>query len=185
MRSNQRLSIYSKRKAFSLMELMIVIFILGLVAYMGFSGVELDKQKPKALTPMNLKKNIVQSSLFSKHATLLCVNKCKQCYLRKDISSSFEPYENNIDLGEIKAYTLDASDSLVRIEYQRYKDKKICLVMDFYANGSSTQIILEDEEHSYFLPALFGTPKQFDSPEDAKEYWFGKTQLVSNSGEFY
>jgi len=173
------------RKAFSLMELLIVIFIISLVYYLGFSGVELGKQKPKALTPMNLKQSIVNSNLFSSHATLMCINKCKQCYLRKSISSSFEAYENKINLSDIKAYTLDATDSLIQIEYERYDDKKICLVMDFYANGSSTQIILEDEENSYFLPAFFGKAKKFDSPEDAKEYWLEKSQLVSNSGDFY
>ena len=172
-------------KAFSLMELLIVIFIISLVYYLGFSGVELGKQKPKALTPMNLKQSIVNSNLFSSHATLMCINKCKQCYLRKSISSSFEAYENKINLSDIKAYTLDATDSLIQIEYERYDDKKICLVMDFYANGSSTQIILEDEENSYFLPAFFGKAKKFDSPEDAKEYWLEKSQLVSNSGDFY
>jgi len=173
------------RRAFSLMELLIVIFIISLVYYLGFSGVELGKQKPKALTPMNLKENIVNSNLFSSHATLMCINKCKQCYMRKSISSSFEAYENKINLSDIKAYTLDATDSLIQIEYERYNDKKICLVMDFYANGSSTQIILEDEESSYFLPAFFGKAKKFDSPEDAKEYWLEKSQLVSNSGDFY
>ena len=173
------------RRAFSLMELLIVIFIISLVYYLGFSGVELGKQKPKALTPMNLKQSIVNSNLFSSHATLMCINKCKQCYLRKSISSSFEAYENKINLSDIKAYTLDATDSLIQIEYERYNDKKICLVMDFYANGSSTQIILEDEESSYFLPAFFGKAKKFDSPEDAKEYWLEKSQLVSNSGDFY
>jgi prepilin-type N-terminal cleavage/methylation domain-containing protein len=174
-----------QRKAFSLMELLIVIFIISLVYYLGFSGVELGKQKPKALTPMNLKETITKSNLFSSHATLLCVNKCKKCYMRKNISSSFEAYENKIDLSNVKAYTLDAEDSLMKIEYERYNDQKICLVMDFYANGSSTQIILEDEENAYFLPAYFGKAKKFDSPEDAKDYWLEKSHLVSNAGEFY
>jgi len=173
------------RKAFSLMELLIVIFIIGLVYYLGFSGVELGKQKPKALTPMNLKETIVNSSLFSTHTTLMCVNKCKQCYMRKNISSPFKAYENKIDLSNIKAYTIDATDSLVQIEYERYNDQKICLVMDFFTNGSSTQIILEDEENAYFLPAFFGQAKKFDSPEDAKAYWLEKSRLVSNSGDFY
>jgi len=180
---------YPKRdythKGFSLMELLIVIFIISLVYYLGFSGVELGKQKPKALTPMNLKQSIVNSSLFSKQATLMCVNKCKQCYMRKSISSSFEAYENKIDLSDIKAYTIDESDSLVQIEYERYNDQKICLVMDFYANGSSTQLILEDEENAYFLPAFFGQAKKFSSAEDAKDYWLEKSRLVSNSGDFY
>ncbi len=180
---------YPKRdnthKGFSLMELIIVIFIISLVYYLGFSGVELGKQRPKALTPLNLKETITSSELFSQKATLMCVNKCKQCYLRKGISSPFKAYESKIDLSNIKAYTIDESDSLVQIEYERYNDQKICLIMDFYANGSSTQLILEDEENAYFLPAFFGQAKKFGSVEDAKDYWLEKSRRVSNSGDFY
>lgn len=167
------------------MELLIVIFIISLVYYLGFSGVSLHQQRPKALTPLNLKENIIHSAFFSQKATLLCVNKCKECYIRKGLSSPFKAYENKINLGNIKVYTLDQSDSLTQIEYRRFNDKKICLVLDFHANGSSTQLILEDEKHAYFLPAFFGKAKKFDSVEDAKEYWLEKNRVVSNSGDFY
>jgi prepilin-type N-terminal cleavage/methylation domain-containing protein len=173
------------RKGFSLIELLIVIFIISLVYYLGFSGVELGKQKPKALTPLNLKETIIKSEFFNGHATLMCVNKCKSCYLREGISSAFSPYKNKIDLTNIKAYTLDERESLKQLEYERYDDQKICLVMDFFNNGSSTQIILEDDKGAYFLPAFFGEPMRFDSPEDAKEYWLSQSKNISNSGDFY
>jgi len=57
--------------------------------------------------------------------------------------------------------------------------------MDFYNNGSSTQIILKDKKASYFLPSFFGEAKKFDSPEDAKEYWLEKSNRVSDSGAYY
>jgi hypothetical protein len=88
-------------------------------------------------------------------------------------------------LSNIKAYTLDSRDSLVRIEYERFNDKKICLKMDFYDNGSSTQIILKNDKGTYFLPAYFGQPKAFESPEDAQEYWLENSRLVSDSGDYY
>ena len=173
------------QKGFSLIELLIVIVIIGLVYAMGLSSFNVSKPKAKALTPLNLKKTIVSSEFFTGHATLMCVDKCKSCYLRRDVSSVFRPYSNKIDLRGIKAYTVDSSDALRELEYERYDDKKICLVMDFYNNGSSTQIILKNEKGAYFLPAFFGDAKKFDSPEDAKEYWLQQSTLVSNSGEYY
>jgi len=172
-------------KGFTLIELLIVILIVSMVYFLGFRGVELDKKKPKALTPLNLKENIVNSEWFNGHATLLCVDKCSTCYLRRDVSSPFQEYTNRISLKDVQAYTLDARDSLVRIEYERFHDKKICLKMDFYDNGSSTQIILKQDENTYFLPAYFGTEKHFDSPDDAKEYWLKNSRLVADSGDFY
>ncbi len=145
----------------------------------------MGRQKPKALTPLNLKSTIVSSDFFSGKATLLCINKCRSCYLRQGISSGFQEYTSPIDLTDIKAYTIDKHESLTRIEYNRYQDKKICLLMDFYNNGSSTQIILQNDEATYFLPAFFGEPKEFSSPEEAEEYWLRNSTIVSNNGEFY
>jgi len=172
-------------KGFTLIELLIVILIVSIVYALGFSGVELDKAKPKALTPLNLKETITHATWFNGKVSLLCLNQCKTCLLRKDIASPYTPYNNGIDLSHIKAYTIDASDTLTQIEYERYNDKKICLKMDFYPNGSSTQIILQNDKGTYFLPAYFEDAKRFDSPEDAKEYWLENTKLVSSSGDYY
>ena len=176
---------YEGRKGFSLIELLIVILLVSIVYFLGFEGVEMGKKKPKALTPLNLKSNIVSSELFTGQGTLLCTDQCRSCYLRPDLSSSFQEYTSPIDLTNIQAYTLDKYDSLTRIEYGRYQDKKICLIMDFFKNGSSTQIILKDEKGSYFLPAFFGEPQLFSSPEEAKEYWLRNHALASDSGAFY
>lgn len=173
------------RQGFSLIELLIVVVIISLVYAIGFSNFKIRKSEPKALTPLNLKETIVKSEFFNGHATLMCVDKCRTCYLREDVSAPFKAYANKIDLSNIKAYGIDEGDRLQRIEYERYNDQKICLVMDFYNNGSSTQIILENKEGAYFLPAFFGEPKRFDSPEDAKTYWLKQSDSVSNSGDYY
>ncbi len=176
---------YEARKGFSLIELLIVILLVSVVYFLGFEGIEIGKKKPKALTPLNLKSNILSSELFNGQATLLCTDQCRSCYLRQGLSSGFQEYTSPIDLTNIEAYTIDNQDSLSRIEYGRYQDKKICLIMDFFNNGSSTQIILKNDKGSYFLPAFFGEPQAFSSPEEAKEYWLRNSDAVSDSGEFY
>ena len=173
------------RKGFSLIELLIVIVIISLVYALGFSSIEWSASKPKALTPLNLKESIINADSFSGRSTFMCLDKCKVCYLRKDLSSAFEEYPNAIDLLEVKSYTIDAQDTLIELEYGRYQDKKICLIIEFYDNKSSSQIILEDKKASYFLPAFFGKAKTFASPEDAKEYWLKNTQILSDTGDFY
>ena len=173
------------RKGFSLLELLIVILLVSVVYFLGFEGFELGTKKPKALTPLNLKSNIVSSEHFKGKGTLLCVNQCRSCYFREDLFSDFETYTNAIDLTKIQAYTIDQYESLSSIDYGRFKDEKICLIIDFFQNGSSTQIILKDDKGVYFLPAFFGEPQRFSSLQEAKEHWLKNTTLVSDSGGFY
>ena len=177
--------IVKTHKGFSLIELLVVIMIISLVYFLGFSGIDKSAPKAKALTPLNLKSSILKSELFQGKATFLCINKCRSCYIRKDINTPFEAYEEGIDLKEIEAYTLDERDSLQRMEYGRYQDEKICLMLSFYPNGSSTQIILKNEDAVYFLPAFFDEPQKMDSLADAKELWIENSQFISNSGDFY
>ena len=173
------------KKGFSLIELLIVIIIISIVYFLGFSGIEKTENRPKALTPINLKSSITNATLFQGEGTLLCINKCASCYFRKDINTPFEAYENSIDLKDLKAYTLDARDGLLNLEYGRYQDEKICLVLHFYPNGSSTQIILKQKDDVYFLPAFFAEAQKVDSLEEAKDLWLKDTRLVENSGDFY
>ncbi len=175
----------SMRQGFSLIELLIVIFIVSLVYFLGFDGFEIGKPKPKALTPLTLKSTLVSSDFFAGQGTFMCINKCQSCYFRTDISSAFESYSGALDFGELEVYALDDQDALVELEYGHYQDEKICLLVDFYPNGSSTQLIIKDKNTSYFLPAFFGEPMGFDSPEQAKDFWLKNTKKVSDSGDFY
>ncbi|BAF70984.1 prepilin-type N-terminal cleavage/methylation domain-containing protein [Sulfurovum sp. NBC37-1] len=179
------LSSTTRRSAFTLLELLVVIVIVSIVYFLGFNGMEKSENKPRALTALNLKTSIQHSELFSGEATLICIDQCRNCYLRTDISSPFEAYENKIDLAETKTYTLNSQESLLLLEDGRYQDKKICLEMNFYRNGSSTQLILENRHGIYFLPAFFGEPAKVDSLEEARELWLKNSRLAAGSGDFY
>lgn len=173
------------QKGFSLIELLIVIIIVSLVYFLAFSGIEKTENKPKALGPVNLKSSILNSELFQGEGTLLCINNCRSCYLRKNINAPFEAYENKIDLQGAEVYTLDANDAIQRVEYGRYDDAKICLVMQFYRNGSSTKMILKQKDDVYLLPSYFGEAEKVASLESAKELWLQETKSVANRGDYY
>jgi len=173
------------RKGFSLLELLLVIFIISLVYFLGFDGVEKREKKPSDLTPLTLKTSISESGQFPGQGTLICVDKCRSCYFRKDISSPFEAYEGRIDLSHIEVYTVDEADNLQKMTYGRYQDKKICLRIDFYANGSSTPLILQTDGGNYFLPAYFGTPQKTDSLSKAQDLWLAYDHSLDGQGDFY
>lgn len=172
-------------KGFSLIELLIVILILSIVYFLGFDGLSVNKPKPKTLTPLTLKSTLSSIFPLGEYSTFICTDGCTKCYWRSGIQMPFEPYAQSINLGDIKVYTIDSEDSLTPVEYERYHDNPICLMVDVYPNGSSTQLIIEDSKQSYFLPSFLGETHIFSSPDEAKEYWVQKSKTLFNSGDFY
>jgi len=173
------------RKGFSLIELLLVIFIISLVYFLGFDVLGSPKKRSIPLTPETLKTEIVRSNLFQGSGTLLCTDACTKCYFRKDISSDFKPYEGKIALKGTKVYTLNRDRSLDKIEYGRYRDQKICLLMDFYPNGSTTKLVLETPKGIFLIPSYLGEVQKFTSLDEAQEAWLGTSQAISRGGEFY
>jgi prepilin-type N-terminal cleavage/methylation domain-containing protein len=173
------------RDGFSLLELLLVIFIISLVYFLGFDGIEKQSKKAADLTPLSLKKSIMASEQFSGEGTLICIDKCKSCYFRKDISSPFTAYKGKIDLSHAEVYRIDAGDNLQKMTYGRYQDQKICLRIDFRPNGSSTPLILQTDEGTYFLPAYFGTAQKVDSLSKAQDLWLAYDHALDGQGDFY
>ena len=176
---------FSNRRAFSLLELLLVIFIISLVYFLGFSGFEKEKKHMPVLTPLKLKEAVMQSPLFKGKGMLICIDGCKSCYFREDIASPFEAYPGKTKLAHLKVYSLDENNALIQREYGRYQDQKICLEINFYSNGSSTPLILQDDEGIYFLPAFFGKARKTASLEEAKELWLKNSNALHNRGDYY
>jgi prepilin-type N-terminal cleavage/methylation domain-containing protein len=74
-------------KAFTLMELLIVIFIVALVYFLGFGAIKWSTNKAKTITPLNLKNSVQNSNYFLGYGRLICLDKCKECYYQADITT--------------------------------------------------------------------------------------------------
>ena len=88
-------------------------------------------------------------------------------------------------LKHIEAYSLDTHDEIQKLTYGRYNDAKICFQIDFYPNGSSTQIILKDNKNVYFIPAFFGKTEILSSLQEAKSRWLQNENILKHTGAFY
>jgi len=170
-------------KGFSLIELLLVIFIVSLVYFLGFSTVQKTKEATKALSPETFKSVIRQNGI--KEGTLICTKQCSKCYFRKDINTPFEPYSGKLDLKGMKVYTLDAQNMLTKEEPGQYQHEKICLHVHFYPNGSSTPLVVKKDEKIYFLPSFFGEPQEATSLEEAKRLWLKDAEKLRSSGVIY
>jgi len=173
------------RGGFTLIELIIVVLLILTVYSLVFTYVKKNGGNPQALSALTLKSSLIDSGQMIGHTTFLCINRCTSCYIRHGINEAFTLYNGPIHLKDTIAYTLDASDSISKMEYGRYEDQPICLKLDFYPNGSSTKVILENPDGVYYLPSFFGNPQQVNTLEEATSLWLENTTLLSHIGDYY
>ena len=174
------------RKAFSLLELLIVILIVSTVYYMGFGLISLPASHSQILTPLKLKQTVKSLPSFHGKGELLCTNACAKCYFSEGISSPFKAINVNPKLGtKIRTYVVNAEGNLEETNYGRYEDEEICLYIKFFKNGSSTPFILENEHAVYYFPSYFGNPVKTASLEDARKKWTKNSEILKYEGNIY
>jgi len=167
------------KKGFSLIELLIVIAIISLFGFLVFDFLKKSEEKQDPYTIKNLQKILQDHGDME----LICIDKCTQCFTRTPGSDTLQ--ETPSQLKDIQAYVLDKNDNPQKITFGRLKDRPICLRYRHYANGSSTQIILESEEKFFYFPSYFGKISVHASAEDAAGAWIKNTEILKDQGNYY
>jgi len=154
-------------KAFTLLELMVVIFIMSIVTAMVFSTLKRKEEKIEVLDPTTLPAELRKAFKGQGDIELFCINKCQECYVMK--GSELSPYEGEINFGhEVEVHLLDEDNHFVQIDnFGRIKDKKVCLRYHLYANGSTTQMVIKNSDGIYYLPSFFGKAQKVAEMDEA------------------
>jgi hypothetical protein len=97
------------------------------------------------------------------------------------------PYDGGIKFGKnVEIHQLDNDNHLVKMdEFGRYKDKEISFRFHLYPNGSTTQMIIANDQGIYYLPSYFGKALQVEDMDEAKELWIKEQYDLKDSSSFY
>jgi len=172
-------------KAFTLLELIVVIFIISLVSGMVFSKLKDKEEKIKVIGPTTLPSEFREAFKGQGEVDFFCINKSKECYVMKE--GKISSYEGEINFGkEVEIYLLDNDNNFVQIDdFGRIKDEKVSLRYHLYANGSTTQMVIKNSKGIYYLPSFFGKVKKVADMDEAKELWIKEDYDLKDSGSFY
>jgi len=171
------------KRGFTLVELLLAIFLVGLFAYFTFATPGDVKKQKEVITISNLP-NFFQKNL-SGDGEVVCINKCKECYY---ITNS--PQGSTIPIPMVlnvrNEYILDKNDNPVKLDLGRFKDKKVCMRFRHYKNGSISQVILDLGDKVIFMPSYFGEGKEFNSISEAADWWVKDSQdRLRSRGDWY
>ncbi len=157
------------KEGFTLVELLLAIFLVGLLAAFVFSQPSILNKNQQEVSISNLPE-VLQNNLIG-YGELVCIKNCTQCFYFTN-SKNAQNISLPMPLKIINEYILDKNNNAVKIKKGRYKDEKVCLRLKHYKNNSISQVILETQDNKFlFIPSYFGEGKEFDSLNDAVNYW--------------
>ncbi len=171
------------RLAFSLLELIVVVMIVSLVGFLVFSSAIKQQTKTEVLDPTTLPSTLRKS--FQGDVELFCVKKCTECYIMQ--GQQIIAYDGGIKFGKnVEIHKLDSNNHFVHIEeLGRLKDEKISFRFHLYPNGSTTQMVITNDQGIYYLPSFFGKAKKVEDMDEAKALWIKEKYDLKDSSSFY
>lgn len=140
------------RRAFSLIELMIVIMIIGVVYTLVIS--KLKSVNEEKITPsfLHLKEYLLREAKDAKSVTIRCFDDCKECAI----------YSDDTKIKEIESwfatppsiYRYDALQGAVAAQEQVFfnsegVEESLCFSFSVARDGISEQVIILDKERAY------------------------------------
>lgn len=169
-----------KRSAFSLIELIIVVVIMGIIyslAVTNFQTIDVHKVN---INLKNLKKYLVSIPHESK-VELICLDNCESCkvYVDSEINDDNNEFSNVLD-DSIKIYRYDFYTGLQEKEQKTFFndeniEENICFSYSIDKNGVGDQMIVEFKNKIYDFTPYFDYVKIYHSLNevtDAKEKLF-------------
>ncbi|MDB2562095.1 type II secretion system GspH family protein [Sulfurimonas sp.] len=160
-----------KRQAFSLIELLIVIMIIGIVYTLVIGNFNRVAEEKTQLSLENLKENLL-SLKYEKSAKLLCLDDCSTCEILLD-GEVQKTIEDLLD-ENIRMYRYDTLYGYTEIEQEVYFntediEEDVCFSYEVDKAGVGTQVLVEFKEKFYDYSSYFTKTKVYNSMGEAQE----------------
>jgi len=154
------------RKAFSLLELMLVVVIVGVVYALALSTMKVpSKTDAEAFTLATLPKYLRENFKLS-DAKIICFEPCGKCSVVVD--GEFLDEELSLfDKSNVRSYELSYEGYGTEKEYLPYdvQDpyKQACFVLHKWSNGAIEEVVLESDDSFIYYKAGYDKPISYKS----------------------
>jgi len=164
---------FSKIKAFTLIELLLVIIIMG-VAY-SYIGSHIFKPSNMVTVKLSNLPNIARSLNKKPLEFIIFGRECDKATWLHDGESLQVNYKINIDAENLRAYRFNYYGELDKFEFSDFQSQKTCFQFQLFKNNSNSSYLIQNTKNGlfYLFKPYFQDVKTFDSFEDAKDEYLG------------
>lgn len=171
------------RRAFSLMELMLVVLIIGIVYAMALSSFKPpDTKELDSFTLMTLPEFLRDSYKLS-DAKLVCFEPCGKCSVVVD----GQWQEDEVELftsSDVKSYSLDVQGYANELDFPPVdlEDayKQACFILHKRPNGSIEPIVLESEGRFIYYKAAYEEVQSYKNLTDIQDEYQKQSSTIRN-----
>ncbi len=164
------------RKAFSLIELLIVVLIIGIVYTLAVSSFENLKEDTTRVTLANLREYL-QSLEHEKSVNFLCLDDCSSCEILIDgkiQEGSKDSFDDFID-DSIKVYIYTMNQDMQEIDDKVFFnseniEQRVCFSYEIDHKGVGEQVFIEFRKKVYDYSSYFEKTPVYTSIEEASDF---------------
>jgi len=154
------------RKAFSLLELILVVVIVGIVYALALSTMKVPSTKDaEAFTLATLPKYLRENFKLS-DAKIICFEPCGKCSVAVD-GEFLEEELSLFDKSNVKSYELSFEGYGTEKEYIPYDKqdpyKQACFVLHKWPNGAIEEVVLESDDSFIYYKAGYEKTDTYSS----------------------
>lgn len=161
------------RKAFTLLELMMVVVLMGMVYGLVINVFERYREKSIDVTLMSLE-SYMKNFFHNNHVSMVCTRGCKECFLFVDgtLKQQVTPFVDN----SVELYRFDKDYGVRELELLPHfsddgHEEESCFRYEILSDGTRTEMIVKDGTRVYAYPSYFGSVRTFASVNEAIEYF--------------
>lgn len=156
------------RKAFSLLELLIVVVIVGLIYTLALTNFEKIEEPKERVSLLNLREYL-QAIEHEKNVQLLCLNGCKSCYVYVDAEHKSEydgAFDSLVD-EDVELYFYTYRNGFEALEEQiHFSDARnyenVCFSYEVDALGNASEVYILSNGRAY-APSFKFSKREFES----------------------
>lgn len=169
------------RRAFSLIELMLVVVIIGIVYAMALSTFKPPEKKELETFSLTMLPQYLRQNFSLMDAKLVCFSPCGKCKMLVD----GEWMEDEVDLfpsSDVKSYELDLEGFAIEKEFAPHdiKDayRKACFILHKRPNDSISPLVLETEGKFLYYKAGYEEVERYDSLAAIQDQYQKVTNII-------
>ena len=155
------------KKAFTLIELLLVVVIIGVIYGLVINSMQKINDKEAGLDFESLP-SFVETLHHQNHVAFICTDNCKACavYVEGEKVKEVEPFMAEESV--LRFWHFDANTGTQELHFTPIFDEDdrefdVCFRYEIFDNGSSSEMIIETQKQSYDYRGLFHPVTRYSS----------------------